>query len=117
MPVINGHTEYWWNWSVRDLATGKLKTLFTRSLTVVTREQLRAHVMAAFPNYDYRDFSCELTDKAPPNKRDLVPMEARAADQWQLWANRRLTGEKHDAGSFVKPGLIQPKLVTPKRII
>jgi hypothetical protein len=116
MPVIRGRTEYWWNWSVRDRRTGKLKTLFTRSLTVVTREQLRAHVMNAFPNYDYADFSCELTDKLPQQRRDLVPMEARA-DDWQLWANRRLTGERHDAGQFIKPGLIEPKVVTPKRIL
>lgn len=116
MPLVQGRTEYWWNWSVRDRATGKMKTLFTRSVTVVTRDQLRTHVMGAYPNYDYADFSCELTERLPPQTRDLVPLEARA-DEWQLWATRRLSGERHDAGTFIKPGLIEPKVVTPKRII
>lgn len=116
MPQLHGRTEYWWNWTVRNRRTGRTEILFTRSLTVVTREQLRAHVTTVYPHYDYTDFSCELTDRLPPNRRDLVPIEARA-DQWQLWANRRLTGEKHDAGQFIKPGLIAPKVVTPKRII
>lgn len=117
MPIVNGKQQYWWNWSAKDPKTGKLEVFFTNGFGhVVTREQMFAEAKRVCPHLDLRDFSCELTDTMPPNRRNLVPLKYRM-NEWQLWASRRLTGEKHDAGSFTQPGLAEQSIVRPRSIL
>lgn len=118
MPLVNGRQQYWWNWTARDPKTGRQKTFFTNGFAhVCTREQLFGFARRTFPTLDIRDFTCELTDTMPPNRRDLVPVEYRTQDQWQLWANRRLTGDLHDAGDFIQSGLAEQPIVRPRSIL
>lgn len=117
MPLVNGKFQYWWNWSARDPKTGKLRTFFTNGFGhVINREQLYAHIKNAFRFVDLSNFSCELTDKMPPNKRDTVPLEYRMSE-WERWSNRQITKDKHDAGIFAKAGLADRPVAQARRSI
>lgn len=106
MPIVNGEFQHWWNWSARDPATGKMKTFITNGFrNIVTAAQLRHHVGIYFAHLDFFDFSCELTDKLPQNKRECVPKEFRM-DKRQIEYSQKLPGASP-----------QPNLITANRSI